>query len=312
MFHCDGWSQTWSMAAAGTRSIAIPRIEPDQVWELIESEGVTHFNAAPTVLIMLANSRAARRLARPVRVCTGGAPPSPTLIAQMADFNIDLVHLYGLTETYGPLTINVPPPDAEAAEPSEHARYAARQGFTHVTAGEIRVVDGELYDVPADGTTLGEVVATGNTLMMGYFEQADATAEAFKGGWLHTGDVGVRYMDGSIELRDRKKDVIISGGENISTIEVEQAVMSHPAVMEAAVIAVPDERWGEVPKAFVVLKPGANATAAEIIAHVRDRIAHFKAPRQVEFGELPKTSTGKIQKYLLREKEWAGRESRIN
>ena len=312
MFHCDGWSQTWSMAAAGTRSIAIPRIEPDEVWGLLEREGVTHFNAAPTVLIMLANSVAAHWLPRQVRVCTGGAPPSPTLIAQMADFNIDLVHLYGLTETYGPLTINVPPPDAEAAEPAERARYAARQGFTHVTAGEVRVVDGELTDVPADGATMREVIATGNTLMMGYFEQPDATAAVFKGGWLHTGDVGVRHSDGSIELRDRKKDVIISGGENISTIEVEQAVMSHPAVMEAAVIAVPDERWGEVPKAFVALKPGANATAAEIIAHVRDRIAHFKAPRQVEFGELPKTSTGKIQKYLLREKEWAGRESRIN
>jgi fatty-acyl-CoA synthase len=230
----------------------------------------------------------------------------------MADFNIDLVHLYGLTETYGPLTINVPPLSAEAADPDERARYAARQGFSHLTAGEVRVVDAELADVPADGTTLGEVVASGNTLMMGYLNQDEATTEAFRGGWLHTGDVGVRHPDGSIELRDRKKDIIISGGENISTIEVEQAVMSHPAVMEAAVVAVPDERWGEVPKAFVALKPGAHATEAEIIAHVRDQIAHFKAPRLVEFGELPKTSTGKIQKFLLREQEWRGRKSRIN
>ena len=159
---------------------------------------------------------------------------------------------------------------------------------------------------------MGEVVAGGNTLMTGYFRQADATAEAFRGGVLHTGDVGVRHPDGSIELRDRMKDVIISGGENISTIEVEQAIMSHPAVLEAAVVAVPDDRWGEVPKAFVSLRPGASATADEIVAHVRDRIAHYKAPRHVEFGELPKTSTGKIQKFLLRDREWASRESRVN
>ncbi|MBO0682401.1 MAG: AMP-binding protein [Candidatus Dormibacteraeota bacterium] len=312
MFHCDGWSQTWSMAAAGCRSLAIPRIDPGEVWELLEREGVTHFNAAPTVLIMLANHPSARRLARPVRVCTGGAPPSPTLIAQMAELNIDLVHLYGLTETYGPLTINVPPPGVEEAEATERARYAARQGFIHVTAGEVRVVGDDLADVPADGESLGEVVAVGNTLMMGYYRQPEETAAAFQGGFLHTGDVGVRHPDGSIELRDRKKDIVISGGENISTIEVEQAVMSHPAVMEAAVVAVPDEHWGEVPKAFVSLKPGAEATAEEIIRHVRQRIAHFKAPRHVEFGELPKTSTGKIQKFLLREREWAGRESRIH
>jgi fatty-acyl-CoA synthase len=312
MFHCNGWSQTWSMAAAGSRSVAIPRIEPGQVWELLEREAVTHFNAAPTVLIMLANDPAARRLPRPVRVCTGGAPPSPTLIAQVSELNIDLVHLYGLTESYGPLTINVPPPGLERRDAAERARYAARQGFSHVTAGDVRVVDLGLADVPADGTTMGEVVAAGNTLTNGYFRQPEATAEAFRGGVLHTGDVGVRHADGSIELRDRSKDVIISGGENISTIEVEQAVVSHPAVLEAAVVAVPDDRWGEVPKAFVSLRPGASATAEEIVAHVRERIAHFKAPRHVEFGELPRTSTGKIQKYLLREREWAGRESRIN
>jgi len=230
----------------------------------------------------------------------------------MAEYNIDLVHLYGLTETYGPLTINVPPPGWETHEAAERARYSARQGFTHVTAGHLRVIDTDGSDVPADGKAMGEVVASGNTLMTGYFEQPDETAKVFEGGWLHTGDVGVRHPDGSIELRDRKKDVIISGGENISTIEIEQAVMSHQSVMEAAVVAVPDERWGEVPKAFVSLKPGASATAEEIIRHVRDQIAHYKAPRYVEFGDLPKTSTGKIQKFLLREKEWAGHDSRIN
>jgi fatty-acyl-CoA synthase len=206
----------------------------------------------------------------------------------------------------------VAPPGMDAREAGEQARYAARQGFVHVTAGEVQVVDDEGAEVPADGATMGEVVATGNTLMMGYYRQPEATEEAFRGGRLHTGDVGVRQPDGSIELRDRKKDVVISGGENIPTIEVEQAIMSHPAVLEAAVVAVPDERWGEAPKAFVALKPGCSLTAEEVVAHVRDRIAHFKAPRHVEFGELPKTSTGKIQKFLLREGEWAGRDRRIS
>jgi fatty-acyl-CoA synthase len=204
------------------------------------------------------------------------------------------------------------PPDLEEAGPGAQADYKARQGFVHVGGADVRVVDDQMREVPSDGRSLGEVVARGNTLMNGYFGQPDATAEAFRGGWFHTGDVGVRHPDGSIELRDRKKDIIISGGENISTIEVEQAVMSHPAVLEAAVIAVPDETWGETPKAVVELKPGATATAEEIIDHVRARIAHFKAPRQVEFAELPRTSTGKIQKYLLREREWGSRPRRIN
>ncbi|TMC09759.1 MAG: acyl-CoA synthetase, partial [Chloroflexi bacterium] len=179
-------------------------------------------------------------------------------------------------------------------------------------AGEVRVVDEELKNVPADGETMGEVVMRGNVVMKGYFENPEATEQAFRGGWFHSGDVGVMHPDGVIELRDRKKDIIISGGENISTIEVEQAIASHAAVMECAVIAVPDEKWGEVPKAFVVLKPGQTATAEEIIEHVRGRIAHFKAPKSIEFGELPKTSTGKIQKFVLRDREWAGKDKRIN
>jgi fatty-acyl-CoA synthase len=312
MFHCNGWSHSWALLAVGAKSVCLPKVDPQLIWRLLDAEGVTHFNAAPTVLIMLANDPAAHRLARRVRVCTGGAPPPPTLIAQMDAFNIELVHLYGLTECYGPFTINVPPQGLEAWSPADQAAYKARQGAPHVLAGPVRVVDEAMADVPADGAALGEVVLRGNTVMMGYFRQPDATAEAFAGGWLHTGDVGVMHTDGSIELRDRKKDVIISGGENISTIEVEQAVMSHPAVMEAAVIAIPDEKWGEVPKAFVTLKPGRAATPEEIVLHVRGRIAHFKAPKAVEFGELPKTSTGKIQKYVLREREWAGRDRRIN
>jgi fatty-acyl-CoA synthase len=312
MFHCNGWSHTWALAAVGAKSVCLPRVDPPEVWRLLEAEDVTHFNAAPTVLIMLANDPSAHRLPRRVRVCTGGAPPSPTLIAQMASFNVDLVHLYGLTESYGPFAMNVTPPSFESWSPERRADYQARQGVPHVAAGRLRVVDDQMRELPADGQSMGEVVLRGNVVMKGYFKQPEATEEAFEGGWFHTGDVGVLHPDGSLELRDRKKDVIISGGENISTIEVEQAVMSHPSVLEAAVIAVPDERWGEAPKAFVTLKPGATATAEDIVQHVRSRMAHFKAPRFVEFGELPKTSTGKIQKYVLRNREWAGMERRIH
>ncbi len=312
MFHCNGWSHTWAMAAAGSKSVCIPRIDSPEVWRLLDEEGVTHFNAAPTVLISLAADGAAHRLDHRVRVCTGGAPPSPTLIARMASFNIDLVHLYGLTETYGPLTLNVAPAAFENWPAAQQAEYRARQGFVHVGAGSIRVVDEHMRDVPADGASLGEVVSRGNTLMLGYYREPEATEAAFGGGWLHTGDLGVMHPDGSIELRDRKKDIIISGGENISTIEVEQAIASHPAVLEVAVIAAPDDKWGEVPKAFVALKPGAAASEQDIIDHVRGRLAHFKAPRSVAFGNLPKTSTGKIQKFVLREKAWASRAKRIN
>jgi fatty-acyl-CoA synthase len=200
--------------------------------------------------------------------------------------------------------------DARSAE--EQARLAARQGQGYVIADLVRVVDDGMNDVPMDAETLGEVVMRGNNVMKGYFEQPEATAEAFRGGWFHSGDLAVWHPDGYIELRDRKKDIIISGGENISTIEVEQAVAKHPAVMECAVVAVPDEKWGERPKAFVTLKPGMKATEREIIDHCRAVIAHFKCPAAVEFGSLPKTSTGKVQKFVLRNKEWAGREKKIN
>ena len=243
---------------------------------------------------------------------TAGAPPSPTLIARMAALGFDLVHVYGLTETYGPVTVNVMPSDAEARSDTQRAELAARQGQPHLLGGEVRVVTEEMEDVPHDGDTLGEVVVRGNITMRGYFDNPQATADAFRGGWFHTGDVGVRHPDGSIDLRDRKKDIIISGGENISTIEVERAVVSHPAVLECAVVAVPDERWGEVPKAFVSLRPDRQATEREIIDHCRSRLAHFKCPASVEFGDLPKTSTGKIQKFILRDREWAGRDRRIN
>jgi fatty-acyl-CoA synthase len=312
MFHCNGWTFTWGMAAVGSRSICIPKIDPAEVWDLFARGEVSGFCAAPTVLIMLVNDSHAQRLQKPVRLFTAGAPPSPTIIAQMSELGFQLEHVYGLTETYGPFTVNVAPAGLKDLPPDQQARFRARQGYANSLAGEVRVVDEDLKDVPADGETMGEVVMRGNVVMKGYFANPEATEQAFRGGWFHSGDVGVRHPDGVIELRDRKKDIIISGGENISTIEVEQAIATHPAVMECAVIAIPDEKWGEVPKAFVVLKPGGQATAEEIIEHVRTRIAHFKAPKAVEFGELPKTSTGKIQKFVLRDREWAGREKRIN
>ncbi len=312
MFHCNGWCFPWGVTAAGATHVTLRKLEPGAVWDILEREHVTHFCGAPTVLIALANDAAARRQAQPVLAATGGAPPSPTTIAQMRGFGVEILHLYGLTETYGPSLACDWWPEWSALPAPDQARIKARQGVPHVGVGDVRVVDPEMRDVPADGQTMGEVVVRGNTVMAGYFEDTVATAEAFRGGWFHTGDLGVLHPDGYVELRDRAKDVIISGGENISTIEVEQAILRHPSVLEVAVIGVPDVRWGEVPKAFVTLKPGAAATAAEIVAHCKASMARFKAPREIEFGELPKTSTGKIQKYVLRERAWAGREKRIN
>jgi fatty-acyl-CoA synthase len=241
----------------------------------------------------------------------GGAPPSPTLLAQFRQLNLQPLHLYGLTETYGPATTRAWQATWDDLPADEGAARLAHQGQGHVTANLVRVVDEQMRDVPQDGTTLGEVVMRGNTVMRGYFAQPEATADAFRGGWFHSGDLAVWYPDGAIELRDRAKDIIISGGENISTIQVEQTLARHPAVLEVAVIAIPDERWGERPKAFVTLKPGQQATAEDLIAFCRQHLAHFKCPAAIAFGDLPKTSSGKIQKYLLREQEWAGRPRRI-
>ncbi|MGH7823254.1 MAG: AMP-binding enzyme, partial [Candidatus Binatia bacterium] len=272
------------------------------------------FNGAPTVLIMLINDPSApqERLERPLRIATGGAPPSPTLLAQWERIGAEITHLYGLTETYGPHTYCDWHPEWNDLDGDRRARLRARQGVANVVACELRVVDGEMRDVPRDAETMGEVVMRGNNVMKGYFEDPEATAEAFRGGWFHSGDVAVMHLDGYIELRDRKKDIIISGGENISTIEVEQAIASHPDVLEVAVIAVPHEKWGEVPKAFVVPKEGRSPSEADIVEHCRKLLAHFKCPKAVQFGPLPRTSTGKVQKFVLREKEWAGHEKRIH
>jgi fatty-acyl-CoA synthase len=312
MFHCNGWCFPWAVTAVAGTHVCLRKVDAGLIWELLEREGVTHFCGAPTVQIGLVNHPSARRLERPVTVAVAGAPPSPTLLAQMRALDLRPIHVYGLTETYGPHTVCARQPGWDALGDEEQARLLARQGVAYVIAEDVRIVDGRLDDVVPDAQTMGEVVMRGNNVMKGYFDDPDATAAAFAGGWFHSGDIGVMHPDGYVELRDRAKDVIISGGENISTIEVEQAIAAHDAVLECAVVAIPDDTWGERPKAFVTLKEGQELTSDELIEFCRARLARFKCPAAVEFCELPKTSTGKIQKYVLREREWAGRERRIN
>ncbi len=311
MFHCNGWTLTWGVTAVAATNVCLRKIDYERIWDLFEREGVTHYCGAPTVQIGLMNSPKAHKLDRTVTVMVAAAPPSPTLLRQLQERNFRVIHVYGLTETYGPITSCAWHSEWNELPLDEQARLNARQGQGQLTADLVRVVDEHMNDVPRDAQTMGEVVMRGNIVMKGYYNNPEATEEAFRGGWFHSGDLGVWHADGYIELRDRKKDIIISGGENISTIEVEQAVSKHPAVLECAVIAVPDPKWGERPKAFVTLKPGHTATEAEIIEFCRQQIAHYKCPAYVEFGELPKTSTGKVQKFVLRAKEW-GDGKRIN
>jgi fatty-acyl-CoA synthase len=313
LFHCNGWCFPWAVTAAGGAHVMLRTLDPGQIIARIREHRVTHFNGAPTVLLMVAEAPEARgvRFDPRVRVATGGSPPSPTILARMDAMGVEVTHLYGLTETYGPHTFCELQPGWEALPPEQRARVMARQGVPTHVATHLRVVDAEMRDVPADAETMGEVVMRGNNVMKGYYQDPEATAQAFAGGWFHSGDLGVMHPDGYIELRDRKKDIIISGGENISTIEVEHALVKHPAVLECAVVSMPHEKWGEVPKAFVTLRPGARATQQELIDFCRSQLAHFKCPKAVEFGELPKTSTGKIQKFVLREKAWAGMGRRI-
>jgi fatty-acyl-CoA synthase len=314
MFHCNGWCCTWGVTAVGGTHVCLRRVDPGEIWRLILEEGVTHLNGAPTVLIGLVNHPAAKtaKLSRPLRVTTAAAPPSPSIIGQMQALGAEITHVYGLTETYGPHTVCEWQEQWNELPPEEQARKKARQGVGYLIAEETRVVDENMQDVPADGETMGEVVMRGNNVMTGYYQRPEDTDAAFRGGWFHSGDLAVRHPDGYIELRDRAKDIIISGGENISTIEVERCIYQHPAVLEVVVIAIPDERWGEVPKAFVTLKDGEHVGERELIDFCRDRIAHFKAPKAIEFGELPKTSTGKVQKFVLRDREWGDRATRIN
>jgi fatty-acyl-CoA synthase len=311
MFHCDGWCLTWGVTAAGATHVCLRRVEPERIWRLFEDEGVTHYSGAPTIHIGIVNHENAHPLEQRVTVPTGGSPPSPTLLKRMRELNLHPIHLYGLTETYGPVMGCSWQPQWDELEIDEQARLLARQGHTYNGSDLVRVVDENMDDVPRDGETVGEVIMRGNSILTGYHDKPDETEEAFRGGWFHSGDLAVWHADGYVELRDRSKDIIISGGENISSIEVEQALSKHPAVSEAAVVAMPDEKWGERPKAFVELKPGEDADEDEIISFCREHLARFKCPAAVEFGELPRTGTGKIQKYVLREREWAGREKAI-
>ena len=313
LFHCNGWCMPWAVTGAGGTHVCLRAIDPPEIFRLIDEHGVTHFNGAPTVLLMLASDPAAsgRRFDPPIRVCTGGAPPSPTLLEQMEKLGMQITHLYGLTETYGPHVVCEMQDEWHDLDTAARARMMSRQGVPFIFANHLRVVDEQMSDVPCDAATMGEVVMRGNNVMLGYFDDPEATEKAFAGGWFHSGDVGVMHPDTYIELRDRSKDIIISGGENISTIEVENTLYQHPDVLEVAVVGVPHEKWGEVPKAFVTQAPGTSPSERDIIDFARDRLAHFKCPKSVEFGELPKTATGKIQKFKLREKAWSGRQSRI-
>ena len=313
MFHCNGWTYPWAVTAVAGTHVCLRKVDPGRIWDLFESEEITHYCAAPTVQIPLANHDSKRELDQQVTAVIAGYVPTPTLLNQLLELNVRPIHTYGLTETYGPMTTSAPRKEWEEKDPEEHARLLARQGQGYVTADLVRVVDEDMNDVPLDGETMGEIVMRGNMVMKGYLDNQEETEESFKGGWYHSGDLAVWHPDGYVEIKDRDKDVIISGGENISGVEIEQVLAEHPSIMEAAVTAMPDEHYGERPKAFVTLKQGEETTEDEIIDFVKERIARFKAPAAVEFiDELPKTSTGKVQKYVLREREEESQDGEAN
>jgi fatty-acyl-CoA synthase len=313
MFHCDGWTYTWAVTLAGAVHVCLRRVEPALVFQTIAEQGVTHMCGAPVVLSMLIHAPESARHTFPqtVQIATGGAAPPSAVIARMEAMGFAVTHLYGLTESFGPSTVCMWQPELDSMPMDAKAAFMARQGVNTPMMEEATVRDpATLVPVPADGTTMGELMLRGNTLMMGYLKNPAATAEAFAGGWFHTGDLAVQHPDGYVEVKDRAKDIIISGGENISSLEVEEVLYKHPAVMEAAVVAQPDPHWGETPHAFVTLKPDAESvSAADIIAWCRERLAHYKVPRHLTFGPLPKTSTGKIQKFELRERARSERQA---
>ncbi len=305
MFHCNGWCFPWTVTALAGTHVCLRRVEAPAIYAAIAEQGVTHLCGAPIVMNMLLNAPAELRqkaATREVRMMTAGAAPPAAVIEGMEKLGFRIIHVYGLTESYGPATVCAWHGEWDALPAEEVSARKARQGVRyHVLEGLMVANADTLEPVPGDGQTIGEVFMRGNIVMKGYLKNPKASAEAFAGGWFHTGDLGVMHPDGYIEIKDRSKDLIISGGENISTIEVESVLYRHPAVLEAAVVARPDQTWGETPCAFVTLKPGASATPDEIILFCRDHLARFKAPKTVVFGPLPKTSTGKIQKFALRE-----------
>jgi fatty-acyl-CoA synthase len=306
MFHCNGWTYTWAVTLAGGTHVCLRRVEPAPIFAAIAEHGVTHMCGAPVVLSMLihAPEDARRPFPQTVQIATGGAAPPSSVITRMEAMGFAVTHLYGLTESYGPSTVCMWQPGLDDMPIEQKSAFMARQGVNTPTLEDAAVLDpATMTPVPADGATMGELMLRGNTVMKGYLKNPSASAEAFAGGWFHTGDLAVMHPDAYVEIKDRAKDIIISGGENISSLEVEEVLYQHPDVMEAAVVARPDEKWGETPHAFVTLKPGASkVTESDIIAWCRMHLAHFKCPRFVSFGPLPKTSTGKIQKFELREK----------
>ncbi len=305
MFHCDGWTFTWAVTAANATHVCLRKVDPAAIYPLIRDEGVTHMCGAPIVLTLLAHAPAAVKVSFPQTVdcATGGAAPPSAVIEAMEANGFRVIHLYGLTESYGPATVCAWQEDWAGYDLQKRSARMARQGVNYLTLEAAAVMDPEtMTPVPHDGETMGEIMLRGNTAMKGYLKNPTATDEAFRGGWFHTGDLAVCHPDGYIEVKDRSKDVIISGGENISSLEVEEALYRHPKVLEAAVVARPDPKWGESPCAFVTLRDGESAAAEEIVAFCRDMLAHYKVPRKVVFGPLPKTSTGKIQKFVLRDR----------
>jgi fatty-acyl-CoA synthase len=305
MFHCNGWCFPWSVAAMAGTHVCLRKVDPALIFPMIVEHGVTHMCGAPTVLNMLTNAPVEQRrsFGRIVDIQTGGSPPPANTIKAMEELGFRVTHIYGMTELQGPSTLCVPQDDWAELPLEQRAALTARQGVRfHIVEEQIVADPKTLKRVPRDGETIGEILIRGNTVMLGYLKDTKATADAFGGGWMHTGDLAVEHPDGYVEIRDRAKDIIISGGENISSVEVEIALYKHPAVQLAAVVARPDPKWGETPCAFVQLKPGTTATAEEIIAFCRDRLAHYKTPKSVVFGPLPITATGKIQKFTLRER----------
>jgi fatty-acyl-CoA synthase len=309
MFHANGWTFVWTVTAVGATHVCLRKVDAAAVYEQVDRERISVMCAAPTVLIAVANGPAERRrtVRRGVRVLTAGAPPAAATIARVeGDLGWQITQVYGLTETAPFITICEPRPEDALLSPEQLATAKARQGVELITSGELCVVDENGAEVPHDGATLGEIVARGNVVMKGYYNDPGATEEAFRGGWFHSGDAAVVHADGFVEIRDRFKDVIISGGENISSIEVEGVLLRHAAILEAAVVGVPHEKWGEAPCAFVVLHPGAKLSEPELRAFCREHLAHFKVPQTYSFvAELPKTATGKIQKYVLRKQRSA-------
>ena len=305
MFHCNGWCFPWTVAARAGVNVCLRRVEAQAIFDAIREHGVTHYCGAPIVQGLLVNAPDALKVGVPrgVKCMVAGAAPPASMIEGMEQLGFDLTHVYGLTEVYGPATVCAKHAEWEQLDVGERAQLNARQGVRYHLQRDARVLDPEtLQPVPMDGETMGEIMFRGNIVMKGYLKNPQATAEAFAGGWFHSGDLAVQYPDGYIKIKDRSKDIIISGGENISSIEVEDVLYRHPAVLAAAVVAKPDAKWGETPCAFLELKPGAQVSEADVVAHCKQHLAGFKVPRAIVFGELPKTSTGKIQKFELRQR----------